>query len=100
MLTVKGVEIIYLLHQLVENIYSRRLNGDFCIPSVEVDPITEERIRSVLAEMETADDWWLQVLLLGANPIGSGGFCGHALPSSPGEGVMVARLAPVPFLVP
>ena len=81
-LTLKGVEIIYFLHQLVQNIHARRLQGDYSIPSVEVDSVMEERYRLVIAGSETADDWWLQSPIPGVDPIETGG----ALLSSPVEG--------------
>ena len=71
-LTWKGIECIYLLHQLVENIHSRRLQGDYGIPSIMVDPITEGRIRSVLTAQETPDDWWLLDEPSGTSPVPSG----------------------------
>ena len=87
MLTLRGIELVYLLHRLVEDIHSRRLQGDFSIPSVEVDAIMEERMRSVIAELESDDDWWLQVPLPGAHPIHGGRPPGGAFSSHPTEGV-------------
>ena len=59
-------------------------------PPVEVDSIMEERIRIVVAEKETTDDWWLQTLFLALIQAGVGGPPGGApwrAPFIPREGV-------------
>ena len=43
-LTWIGIECIYLLHQLVEDIHCRRLQGDYGIPSIKVDPKLKEEV--------------------------------------------------------
>ena len=58
-LSSNGIEILYLLHQLVEDIHRRRLSGNTRIPSVEVGLITERMVQSVIAGTETGEDWWL-----------------------------------------
>ena len=82
-----GIEYIYLLHQLVENIHSRRLQGDYGIPSVMVDSVTEGRIQSVLAAKETADGWWLLEESSGTNPVQTWVPPRRAPASPPSEGV-------------
>ena len=86
-LTLKGIEYVHLLHQLVENIHSRRLQGDYGIPSIMVDPVTEGRIQSVLAAKETADDWWLLEVSSGTNPAQTWAPALGAPASPPAEGV-------------
>ena len=68
----KGIECIYLLHQLVENIHCKRLQRDYSIPSIMVDPMTEGRIQSVLSGQETLDDWWVLVEPSGAGLVPAG----------------------------
>ena len=68
-LTLKDIEIIYFLHQLVQNIHARRLRRDCSILFVEVDPIMEERLRLVIAENETAKHWWLLDFIPGVDSI-------------------------------
>ena len=53
-LTSRGIEIIYFLHQLVQAIHSKRLRGDNSIPITEVDSHMERIVSSILAESETA----------------------------------------------
>ena len=71
-LTWKGIECIDLLHQLVENIHSRRPRGDYSIPSIMVDHLTEGRINAVLAAQETPDDWWVLEGPSGTEPVWCG----------------------------
>ena len=51
-LSLDGVEILYFLHRLVEDIHCKRLSGNTSIPSVEVDAITEGVVESVIAGTE------------------------------------------------
>ena len=84
--TMKGIEIIYFLHQLVQSIHTRRLQGDYSIPTIQVDSLMEERVRLVIAESETADDWWLQSNAPGTDPIISEGLPGQGPASFPRRG--------------
>ena len=43
----------------MEDIHHKRLRGNTRIPSVEVDPITEGMVQSVIDGAETGEDWWL-----------------------------------------
>ena len=96
MFTLRGIELVYLLHRLVEDIHSRRLQGDFSVPSVEVDAITEGRMRSVIAELETDDDWWLQAPSLVRTQSMVGGPLGGPSLLPLRRGFIVARPTQVP----
>ena len=58
-LSSNGIEVLYLLHRLVEDIHHKRLHGNTRIPSFEVDSITEGMVQSVIDGAETGEDWWL-----------------------------------------
>ena len=81
-LSLDGIEILYFLHRLVEDIHRKRLSGNTSIPSVEVDAITEGMVQSVIAGTETGEDWWLPVPSVNADVYSEMGPLGGA-PSPP-----------------
>ena len=91
-LSLDGVEILYFLHRLVEDIHRRRLSGNTRIPSVEVDVITERIVQSVIAGTETGEDWWLREPAEDADLSGELGRLSGAPSSPPLWGLIVALL--------
>ena len=91
-LSLDGIEILYFLHRLVEDIHHKRLSGSTRIPSVEVDAITEGIVLSVIAGTETGEDWWLREPVVNVNPSNGLGPLGGAPSSPPHGGLIVALL--------
>ena len=85
--TSRGSEILYFLHRLVQTTHTRRLQGDYTIPTIEVDHHMEERIRAILSESETANDWWIHDIESDVGPIVSIGPPSGAPLGTPVEGV-------------
>ena len=86
-LSSNGIEVLYLLHRLVEDIHHRRLHGNTRIPSVEVDLITEGRVQAVIDGTDTGEDWLRDSQLVhGRGPLGG------APTSPPPWGFIVALL--------
>ena len=96
-LSSNGIEILYLLHRLVEDIHHRRLHGNTRIPSVEVDSITEGMVQSVIAGTETGEDWWLHEPFSGSQLVQVWGPLGGGPPLLPPFwGLIVALLVRLP----
>ena len=72
-LSLVGIEILCLLHRMVEDIHSRRLAGSTRIPSMKVDAITEGMVLSVIAGTDTGEDWWLREPDIDVDSFGGGG---------------------------
>ena len=72
-LSLSGIEILCLLHRMVEDVHRRRLSGSSRTPSVKVDAITEGMVLAVIAGTETGDNWWLREPMVIVESPGSGG---------------------------
>ena len=59
-LSPSGIQILCLLHRMVEDIHKRRLSGSSRTPSVMVDAISEGMVLAVIAGTETGGNWWLR----------------------------------------
>ena len=87
-----GIEVLYLVHRLVEAIHHKRLRGNTRIPSVEVGPITEGMVQSVIDGAETGEDWWLHDPASDLQLVNEQGPLGRAPSSRPPGGLIVALL--------
>ena len=59
-LSPSGIQILCLLHRMVEDIHRRRLSGSTRTPSVMVDAISEGMVLAVIAGTDTGSNWWLR----------------------------------------
>ena len=59
-LSPSGVQILCLLHRMVEDIHRSRLSGSTRTPSVMVDAISEGIVLAVIAGTDTGSNWWLR----------------------------------------
>ena len=82
-LSLSGIQILCLLHRMVEDIHRRRLSGSSRTPSVMVDAITEGVVLAVIAGAETGDNWWPREPMVIVESPGSGGPPDGAPPPSP-----------------
>ena len=82
-LSPSGIQILCLLHRMVEDIHRRRLSGSSRTPSVMVDAITEGMVLAVIAGTETGGNWWLREPMVIVESPGGGGPPDGAPPSSP-----------------
>ena len=57
-LSPSGIQILCLLHRMVEDIHKRRLSGSSRTPSVMVDAISEGMVLAVIAGTDTGGNWW------------------------------------------
>ena len=90
-LSPSSIQILCLLHRMVEDIHKRRLSGSFRTASVMVDAISEGMVLAVIAGTETGGNWWLREPLVMVGSPGGGGPPDGAPPSSPHWGAHSCR---------
>ena len=82
-LSPSGIQILCLLHRMVEDIHRSRLSGSTRTPSVMVDAISEGIVLAVIAGTDTGSNWWLrEPMVIMESPCGGGPPDG-APPASP-----------------
>ena len=82
-LSPSGIQILCLLHRMVEDIHRRRLSGSTRTPSVMVDAISEGMVLAVIAGTDTGSNWWLREPMVIMESPSGGGPPDGAPPSSP-----------------
>ena len=72
-LSPSGIQILCLLHRMVEDIHRSRLSGSTRTPSVMVDAISEGIVLAVIAGTDTGSNWWLrEPMVIMESPCGGG----------------------------